>query len=293
MARPPRKPPVGTPPARGTVAEPAGRTPARSATGTADKATPSRAPAASGGAAAPTRTTPDTATPTTPPTSAPSPAAALTAADVKLLRDRLDALNAGATVAGSTPADQLVAVMAAKLETARSADQARIATLEARVQALTAQVSDVTTKAAEQAATTSDERDAELRDALAVTDRLLADLDKTKASGNAAAADLAKAQQALARAEREAADLRAAADPKATGGTVLGPETVASLLNDFVGSFSGRLTGLGVASGEVSLKAGFAQLGQGAGFVLPSSQTPAAEQPVLHEIRLKLDPKLG
>jgi class 3 adenylate cyclase len=136
-----------------------------------------------------------------------------------------------------------------------------------------------------------DDRDAELRDALEATDTLLAEMSRLKLGVDAATAELVSAKAQLARAEREVTELRASVDPKATGAHVLGAETVASLLNDFVGSFKGRISGLEVGGGEVTLKAGFAQLGDGAGFVLPTANAPASEMPILHDIRLRLDPK--
>ncbi|MGI4879959.1 MAG: hypothetical protein ACRYG4_20995 [Janthinobacterium lividum] len=278
MARSPTKPPapqkpeparIPAPPLASKAATPSGPAPKPSADVAASPKAPPAAPA--------------------PPVEA---APALSLADVKLLRDRLDAVKPGVAVAGSSPSDRLLAAMAAKLDAARAEDRAKIAALEARLAGLTTQLADLTARAdslAAQAAAVGDDRDAELRDALAVTDRLLAELARSRANGEAGAADLATAKTSLGRAQREVADLRTAADPKSTGAAVLGPETVASLLNDFVGSFKSQLTGLDVASGEVSLKAGFAQLGKGAGFVLPTAGTPAASLPVLHEITLRLD----
>lgn len=203
-----------------------------------------------------------------------------------------EATNPGVPERGSTPGDQLVAAMAAKLDAARAEDRATIAALEARLTAVTAQVADLKSQAADLAAgaaAASGDHSAELHDALTVTDRLLAELALSKASGQAVTADLAASKASLVRVQREVGDLRAAVDPKATGAAVLGPETVAALLNDFVGSFTSNLTGLGVASGEVSLKTAFAQFGKGAGFVLPTAHTPAGELPLLHEITLRLD----
>jgi|GEM_PF-7023562 len=230
---------------------------------------------------------------TSPPSKTASPTSAtLSIADVKQLRDRLDTVKPGVPERGSTPGDQLVAAMAAKLDAARAEDRATIAALEARLTAVTAQVADLKSQAADLAAgaaAASGDHSAELHDALTVTDRLLAELALSKASGQAVTADLAASKASLVRVQREVGDLRAAVDPKATGAAVLGPETVAALLNDFVGSFTSNLTGLGVASGEVSLKTAFAQFGKGAGFVLPTAHTPAGELPLLHEITLRLD----
>lgn len=230
---------------------------------------------------------------TSPPSKTSSPTSAtLSIADVKQLRDRLDTVKPGVPVRGSTPGDQLVAAMAAKLDAARAEDRATIAALEARLTAVTAQVADLKSQAADLAAgaaAASGYHSAELHNALTVTDRLLAELALSKASGQAVTADLAASKASLVRVQREVGDLRAAVDPKATGAAVLGPETVAALLNDFVGSFTSNLTGLGVASGEVSLKTAFAQFGKGAGFVLPTAHTPAGELPLLHEITLRLD----
>lgn len=284
MARqpsPPAKPP------RGATAKPA--------VAPKPEVAASKPPAAAASAAAPApKPAPVAAPPSRAPTPAPPAAATLSLADVKLLRDRLDAVKPGVPVAGSTPSDQLLAAMAAKLDAARTEDRATIAALEKKLAALTAQVAELEAQAADvaaNAAAASGDHTTELGDALAVADKLLAELARTRTSSDAGAADLATAKVALGRAQREVADLRTAADPKSTGATVLGAETVASLLNDFVGSFKSQLSGLAVASGEVSLKAGFAQLGKAAGFVLPTAGTPAASLPVLHEITLRLDTK--
>lgn len=210
-----------------------------------------------------------------------APAAALSLADVKAIRERLEGFtpDAAPAAAAATTADALVALVADKLKTARAADAERIKTLEN-------EVADV----GKRAASDGDETRLGLRDALDTTDQLLAELRKAKARGDALAAEVAKLKAALDRADLEIAELRAAQQPTPEGGHVLGAETVAALLDQFVGSFRSRLGTLAVSSGDVVLKAGFAPLGKGAGFVLPSASAPATELPVLHEIRLRLDP---
>jgi hypothetical protein len=284
MARPPKKDPPAKPAPKAAPAKRVTAAPIKAAVAKLNAALASKAAATATKAATPKSTTPLSTAAASPPArsaeiTSPAPAA-LSIADVKLIRDRLDTLQPGAAVAVATPTDQLVAAMAEKLNAARLADQTRITELEAKLAAL-----------AEPAKADEEDRDAGLRDALQATDALLVEVSRLQLGLGTATTDLASARAQLDRAQREISELRASVDPKATGAHVLGAETVASLLNDFVGSFKGRINGLVVGGGEVMLKAGFAQLGDGAGFVLPTANAPASEIPVLHDIRLRLDPK--
>ena len=66
-------------------------------------------------------------------------------------------------------------------------------------------------------------------------------------------------------------------------------ESVAVLLDDFVGRLDGRMSGLRLDGGELKLRVGFAATSTGAAFVVPSASRRAEDVEALHEVRLSLD----
>lgn len=291
MARKPTPPRGETAPPRKSPAP----APAKAAAPAPAKAAAPAAPAPRVTVAPPKTSPPAAASgPRTPAQPATPAAAALSAADIKIIRDRLEAFTPdtpAAAAATPTTADGIVAIVAEKLKEARAADAARIKALEDARAADAERIRTLDAKAADTAGAADAETDAALRDALETTDVLLAEVARLRSLADGQATELATLKAGAERTQREIAELRAAQKPTRDGAQVLGAETVASLLDDFVGSFRSRLGALQVSSGDVLLKAGFTALGDGAGFVLPSATAPAADQPALHEIRLRLDPK--
>lgn len=201
----------------------------------------------------------------------------MSAADVMLLRDRLDAVIKGvATPDTGKPADPIVALVASRLTEVRAEHQSRLAALEKRL--ATAERSNETSVAGLRAS---------LADALAAMDATVTELAAARVREARLSDALAQSAKALARAEARIAEL--AEKPAADGTQAVGAEAFAELVDKFVGSLNSRLGSLSLAGGEMVLKAGVASTATGARFVLPSATGPTPG--VLQELRLRLDPK--
>lgn len=264
---------------------------------------PTRTPAPT-----PTRAAAPTPTPAPRPTAAPAPAPAPTRAtpppaavpglsldDVKRLREQVEALRPGAAPPRdrATPANDLLTAVTDKLRETADADAARIealeralASAEARADAAEKRIQALEVRAEE----AGNEQSAALADALAAVEAVLGRTDTLDDERQALQAALDRSTTSLESAQRQISELKAAQQPPRDGHAVIGPETLATLLGQFVSGVGSQLGGLRVASGDVALKTAVAPLGDGAGFVLPGAGTKTQDLPVLHEIRLRLDP---
>jgi hypothetical protein len=210
-------------------------------------------------------------------TSSPASAGLMSAADVMLLRDRLDAVIKGvATPDTGKPADPIVALVARSLTEVRAEHQTRLAALEKDL-AAARQASEISVAGLR----------ASLGDALAAMDATVKELAAARAREVGLSEELARAAKALARAEARIAELTE--KPAADGTQPVGAEAFAELVDKFVGSLNSRMGSLSLAGGEMVLKAGVAATATGARFVLPSATGPTPG--VLQELRLRLDPK--
>lgn len=204
------------------------------------------------------------------------PVTAMTTADVLLLRERLDDLVRGRV--DLVPAgDPVVIMVAERLAEARAADQKRIAALEQAV-----------ATARTQSTAVAEGLRNSLAAAVAATDATLAELAAARADLARLAEQLQQSARLLARAEAQLAEQ--AVKPAADGSQPVGAEAFADLMDKFVSSLGDRLGSLSLAGGEIFLKTAVAATSTGgARFVLPSATGPAPA--VLHELRLRLDPK--
>lgn len=243
--------------------------------------------------------TPAPASPPTPssitrPTPAPAPGLSL--ADVQALRERIETLKPDATLPRTvaTPSDELFVAVAAKFRETADAGKDRIKELE-KALAVSGKRADTADARAEtletQMGAEREEQSSALSDALAAVQALLDRSGTVTEERDALASELEATKSALASARRQIDELKAAQKPSREGPDVIGPETLANLLGKFVAGVGAQFEGLQVASGDVALKAAVAPLGDGAGFVLPVAGRDQGDLPVLHEIRLHLDPK--
>jgi septal ring factor EnvC (AmiA/AmiB activator) len=141
---------------------------------------------------------------------------------------------------------------------------------------------------------------ARLEEARADLDRLQAASLELRTQVDSAQNELKSAQEALATTEGKLADIHAERDDVVNqlkvaneqlagkGITpVLPPAKVAELVDGFVGEFDRGLPGLALREGEVRLQVAFAQVGEEAGFVVPSPGAPAEVRENLHEVAVR------
>jgi hypothetical protein len=203
----------------------------------------------------------------------------LSAADVQVLRDRLNAVIHDGVSADTLPADEtgkILSQVAKQVAAARAKDAAHIAELETGMARLR--------KAAE---AESSALRANLAAAIEATDAAVAEVASVREIQAQLADELQKSAKLLARAQARITELEAKPAPDAA--QPVGAEALAELVDNFITSLGDRLGSLSLAGGDMVLKTAVVPTSGGARFVLPSAVGPAP--PVLQELRLRLEPK--